>query len=200
MDEATLIGFAKEGDLDAFNRLVLTYQDMVFTQACRLLNDEQAADDASQEAFISAYKNIRKYRGGSFRAWLLRIVTNTCYDELRRRKRKPTTPLEPLDDTGDEVESPGWMADPGETPEEAYERSELGGVLRDCIKKLPVDFQTVVYLIDVQGLDYNEVSVIIGKPLGTVKSRLARARLRLRDCLQGNRELLPGKFRLKSEV
>lgn len=200
MDEATLIGFAKEGDLDAFNRLVFDYQDMLFTQACRLLNDEQAADDATQEAFISAYKSIRKYRGGSFRAWLLRIVTNTCYDELRRRKRKPTTPLEPLDDTGDEVESPGWMADPGETPEEAYERSELGGVLHDCIKKLPVDFQTVVYLIDVQGLDYNEVSVIIGKPLGTVKSRLARARLRLRDCLQGKRELLPGKFRLKSEV
>jgi RNA polymerase sigma factor (sigma-70 family) len=90
MDEEALIQSAKEGDLNSFNRLVLAYQDLVFTQACRLLNDDQAADDATQEAFISAFRSIRKYRGGSFRAWLLRIVTNACYDELRRRKRRPT--------------------------------------------------------------------------------------------------------------
>jgi RNA polymerase sigma-70 factor, ECF subfamily len=200
MDEAALIVSAQQGDLDSFNRLVLAYQDMVFTQAVRLLNDDQAANDATQEAFISAFRGIRKYRGGSFRAWLLRIVTNACYDELRRQKRRPTTPLEPLDDAGDEIESPAWIADPQETPEEAVERSELGSALKNCIEKLPVDFKTVLFLVDVQGLDYNEVSVVIDKPLGTVKSRLARGRLRLRDCLQGYRELLPVKFRLKSEV
>ncbi|MBE0409395.1 MAG: sigma-70 family RNA polymerase sigma factor [Anaerolineales bacterium] len=200
MDETALIASAQEGDLDSFNRLVLAYQDMVFTQAVRLLNDDQAADDAAQEAFISAFKSIRKYRGGSFRAWLLRIVTNACYDELRRRKRRPTTPLEPLDDSGDEIESPGWIADPGETPEEEIERAELGSALQSCIDKLPTEFKTVLYLIDVQGMDYQEVSVVINRPLGTVKSRLARGRLRLRDCLQGYRELLPLKFRLDSET
>jgi RNA polymerase sigma factor (sigma-70 family) len=200
MDEAALIASAQKGDLDSFNRLVLAYQDMVYTQAARLLNDDQAADDATQDAFISAFRSIRKYRGGSFRAWLLRIVTNACYDELRRQKRRPTTPLEPRDDSGDEIESPAWIADPQETPEEALERSELGSALQNCIEKLPIDFKTVLYLVDVQGLDYNEVSVVINKPLGTVKSRLARGRLRLRDCLQGYRELLPVKFRLRSEV
>jgi RNA polymerase sigma-70 factor, ECF subfamily len=200
MDEEALIQSAKEGDLNSFNRLVLAYQDLVFTQACRLLNDDQAADDATQEAFISALRSIRKYRGGSFRAWLLRIVTNACYDELRRRKRRPTIPLEPLDDEGDEIESPAWIADTEETPEEVFERTELGNALQNCIEKLPTDFRTVLYLIDVQGLDYKEVSVVIEKPLGTVKSRLARARSRLRDCLQGHWELLPVKFRLKSEV
>jgi RNA polymerase sigma-70 factor, ECF subfamily len=200
MDEPALIASAQKGDLDSFNRLVLAYQDMVYTQAARLLNDHQAADDATQDAFISAFRSIRKYRGGSFRAWLLRIVTNACYDELRRQKRRPTTPLEPLDDAGDEIESPAWIADPQETPEEAMERSELGSALHNCIEKLPVDFKTVLYLVDVQGLDYNEVSVVIDKPLGTVKSRLARGRLRLRDCLQGYRELLPVKFRLESEI
>jgi RNA polymerase sigma-70 factor, ECF subfamily len=200
MDEPALIASAQKGDLDSFNRLVLAYQDMVYTQAARLLNDHQAADDATQDAFISAFRSIRKYRGGSFRAWLLRIVTNACYDELRRQKRRPTTPLEPLDDAGDEIESPAWIADPQETPEEAMERSELGSALQNCIEKLPVDFKTVLYLVDVQGLDYNEVSVVIDKPLGTVKSRLARGRLRLRDCLQGYRELLPVKFRLESEI
>jgi RNA polymerase sigma factor (sigma-70 family) len=200
MDEAALIASAQKGDLDSFNRLVLAYQDMVYTQAARLLNDDQAADDATQDAFISAFRSIRKYRGGSFRAWLLRIVTNACYDELRRQKRRPTTPLEPRDDAGDEIESPAWIADPQETPEEALERSELGSALQNCIEKLPIDFKTVLYLVDVQGLDYNEVSVVINKPLGTVKSRLARGRLRLRDCLQGYRELLPVKFRLRSEV
>ena len=100
MDEAGLIKDAQQGDLDAFNRLILAYQDRVHNQAFRVLGESQSADDATQEAFLSAYKNLRSFRGGSFRAWLLRIVTNACYDELRRRKRRPTTPLEPVDDEG----------------------------------------------------------------------------------------------------
>ncbi|MGW8143521.1 MAG: RNA polymerase sigma factor, partial [Anaerolineales bacterium] len=116
MDENGLIEDARHGDLDAFNRLILAYQDRVYNQAYRVLGEAQAADDATQEAFISAYKNLRSFRGGSFRAWLLRIVTNACYDELRRRKRRPTTSLEPVDDAGEEIESPHWIADPGELP------------------------------------------------------------------------------------
>ena len=195
MDEIALINDARQGDLDAFNRLVLAYQDRVYSQAYRVLNDPQSADDATQEAFISAYKNLRSFRGGSFRAWLLRIVTNACYDELRRRKRKPTTSLEPMDDSGNEIESPHWIADPGELPEENIVRAELGKAIQNCLDKLPADFRVVAVLVDVQGMDYLEAADVIGKPLGTVKSRLARARSRMRDCLQGFWELLPMSMR-----
>jgi RNA polymerase sigma-70 factor, ECF subfamily len=196
MDEAGLIQSARKGDLDSFNRLVLAYQDVVFNQAYRVMGDYQAADDASQETFISAYNNIRNFRGGSFKAWLLRIVTNACYDELRRKKRRPTTSLEPMDDSGDEIESPHWIADPGELPEETTERVELGHAIQQCLDDLPVEFRVVVTLVDIQGMDYSEAAEAIGKPLGTVKSRLARARLKLRDCLQGSWELLPMAMRL----
>jgi RNA polymerase sigma-70 factor (ECF subfamily) len=199
MDEAALIEAARRGDLDSFNRLVLAYQDLVYSQAYRMIGESEAAEDAAQDAFISAYRSLSSYRGGSFKAWLLRIVTNATYDELRRRKRRPTTPLEPMDDDDEEVESPRWMADPSETPEETAERSELSNALQRCLGDLPDEFRTVVVLVDVQGMDYLEAAEVVGKPLGTVKSRLARARLRLRDCLQGFWELLPASFRLVEE-
>jgi RNA polymerase sigma-70 factor, ECF subfamily len=195
MDEAALIQAAQAGDLNAFNALVQTYQDMLFNQAYRVMGEPEYAADATQEAFISAYKKLRSYRGGSFRAWLLRIVTNACYDELRRRQRRPTTSLEPLDDGGDEIESPQWLADPGETPEDSLERAELSSAIQRCLNDLPSDFRSVVVLVDVQGLDYAEAARAIGKPVGTIKSRLARARSRLRDCLRGFGELLPVGFR-----
>jgi RNA polymerase sigma-70 factor (ECF subfamily) len=198
MDEAGLIQDAQGGDLEAFNRLILAYQDRVYNQAFRVLGEYQSADDATQEAFISAYKSIRSFRGGSFRAWLLRIVTNACYDELRRKKRRPTTPLEPVDDEGDEIESPNWIADPGESPEDNIARGELANAIQACLDQLSEDFRVVVVLVDVQGLDYIEASQVIGKPLGTIKSRLARARNRMRECLQGFWELLPHSMRLES--
>lgn len=199
MDEAALIQAAKQGDLDAFNRLVLAYQDMVFAQAYRMINEPEAAEDATQDAFISAYRNLRSYRGGSFKAWLLRIVTNACYDELRRRKRRPTTPLRPLDQDEEEIESPRWLADPGESPEEAAERAELAEALQNCLQRLSPEFRAVVILVDMQGMDYQEASEAAGTALGTIKSRLARGRLKLRDCLQGFWELLPASFRLVKE-
>src|SRR5512147_1743457 len=128
MDEIGLVRSAQKGDLDAFNRLVLAYQDMAFNLAYRMLSDEAAAEDATQTAFLSAYRALDSYRGGSFRAWVLRMVTNSCYDELRRRQRRPTTPLEPVDaEDEEEIESPAWMADDGPSPEQALERRELDG-------------------------------------------------------------------------
>ena len=199
MDEAYLIQMSREGDLDAFNRLVLAYQDMVYNQAFRMICEPDAAEDAAQDAFIIAYRKIDTYRGGSFKAWLLRIVTNLCYDELRRRKRRPTTPLEPVDQDEEEIESPHWLSDPSESPEEAAERAELARALQACLNDLPDDFRSIVTLVDIQGLDYTEAAEAIRSPLGTVKSRLARARSRLRDCLQGFWELLPASFRLLEE-
>lgn len=199
MDEAALIQAALQGELEAFNRLVLAYQDRVYTQAYRLLGDPGPAEDAAQDAFISAYRNLHTYRGGSFKAWLLRIVTNLCYDALRRQKRRPTTPLEPLDQDDDEIESPRWLADPAGSPEDATEQAELAEALQHCLEDLPPEFRLVVVLVDIQGLDYEEASVAVSVPLGTIKSRLARARLRLRNCLQDFWELLPAAFRLGEE-
>lgn len=197
MDEIALIQAARGGDLDSFNRLVLAYQDLIYSHAFRMIGEEETADDATQNTFISAYNHLGSFRGGSFKAWLLRIVTNTCYDELRRRKRRPTVPLEPLDDTGEEVESARWMVDPGDQPEASAERMELQRAIQHCLDNLPDDFRTIVVMVDVQGLDYLQASQAARKPIGTIKSRLARARLRLRDCLNSFAELLPSGFRLE---
>ncbi len=196
MNEQALITDAQNGNLDAFNTLVLHYQDSVFNTALRILGDEDQAADASQEAFISAFKNISSFRGGSFKAWLMRTVTNACYDELRRKKRRPTTPLEPDNDDGDEMDSPRWLADPNMTPAQQAEADEVEHAIQHCLDNLPLEFKTVVVMADIQGMDYTEVAVAIRVPLGTIKSRLARARLRLRECLQGFAELLPASYRL----
>jgi len=200
MDEAALVRQAVEGDLDAFNRLVLAYQDAAFNVAYRMLGDDAAAADATQTAFLSAFRNLRSYRGGSFRGWLLRMVTNTSYDELRRRYHHPMVALEPSNDDDEEIESPRWLADGGPSPEESVERGELESAIQRCLAGLPDDFRAVVVLVDIQGLDYEEVAVAVSKPLGTVKSRLARARLRMRRCLQAVWELLPVSFRLEDEA
>lgn len=199
MDEQALITSAQRGDLDAFNTLVLHYQDSVFNTALRILGDHELAADASQEAFLSAFRSIGSFRGGAFKAWLMRTVTNACYDELRRQKRRPTAPLEPNSGDGDEMDSPRWLADPGMTPEQKAEADELEHAIQHCLNSLPVEFRTVVVMADIQGMDYAEVASAIGVPLGTIKSRLARARLRLRECLQSFQELLPTAFRLSEE-
>jgi RNA polymerase sigma-70 factor (ECF subfamily) len=197
VDEIALIQAAREGDVDSFNRLVLAYQDMVYSHAFRMIGEQESADDATQNTFISAYNHLKSFRGGSFKAWLLRIVTNACYDELRRRKRRPTVPLEPLDDSGEEVESARWMEDPVDQPEEQVERFELQKAIQHCLDNLPDEFRLAVVMVDVQGMDYMEAADIMGKPIGTIKSRLARARLRMRDCLNSFAELLPYGFRLE---
>src|SRR5512147_254849 len=197
MDENALILEAQRGDLDSFNTLVLHYQDIVFNTALRILGDDDLAADASQEAFLSAFRSISTFRGGSFKAWLLRTVTNACYDELRRQKRRPTTALEPDTDDGEEIDSPRWLADPSMTPAEKAEADELEHALQHCLNNLPLEFKTVVVMADIQGMDYSEVAIAVHVPLGTIKSRLARARLRLRECLQGFSELLPTSFRLE---
>jgi RNA polymerase sigma factor (sigma-70 family) len=201
VDEAELIQYAQQGDLDAFNRLIQNYEHQVFNLAWRLMGDSDSAADATQDAFISAYRAIGRFRGGSFRSWMLRIVTNACYDEMRRRKRRPASSLETLfDDLGvPEPENPGDLIHKPESPEAATERAELSRAIQDCLNRLPDEFRVVAVLADVQGYEYQEVAQVIGKPLGTVKSRLARARARLRECLQRYRELLPLTFRLEDE-
>ncbi len=191
VDESALIQGAQSGDLDSFNRLVLNHQGLAYNVALRIMGDEAAAADATQEAFISAYRGLKRYRGGSFRAWLLRIVTNACYDELRRRKRRPSVSLDEM--TEQEAALP--IASPEESPEAAAQRMELIQAIEECLLGLAPEFRTVAVLVDVQGFDYSEVAETIGKPLGTVKSRLARARAKLRECLKEHGELLPSSIR-----
>ena len=199
MDEQALIQDALEGDLNAFNSLVLHYQDMAYNVAYRVMGEHDAAGDAAQEAFISAYQKLHQYRGGSFKAWLLRIVTNSCYDELRRRQRQPVTPLKPELDDGETLENPFWIEDESATPEEQSEEAELQEAIQHCINELDDKFRTVLVLVDVEGLDYETAADAVDTPLGTVKSRLARARDRVQECLQGFWELLPELFRLNNE-
>lgn len=199
MDEQALILDALDGDLDSFNGLVLHYQDMAYNVAYRIMGEPGAADDATQEAFISAYQKLEQYRGGSFKAWLLRIVTNACYDELRRRQRQPITPLKPEMNDGDVIEDPYWIEDQSPNLEESVEKEELQKAIQQCINELDQKFKTVLVLVDVEGLDYETTAEAVGIPLGTVKSRLARARERVQECLQGFWELLPDLFRLSDE-
>jgi RNA polymerase sigma-70 factor (ECF subfamily) len=199
MDENQFIEAAKKGDLDAFNHLVLTYQTRVYNLAYRILGDEASAEDTTQTTFLTVFKKLSSFRGGSFLAWILRITTNQCYDALRYTKRHPTTPLEPSGDDDDAPESPSWMTDLTNQPEEMFDLSELDQAIQHCLNSLPIEYRTVAILVDVQGMDYETAAGIIKTPLGTIKSRLARARLRLRECLSGAWELLPISIRLNME-
>lgn len=183
-DENQLIQSAQRGSLDAFNQLVLNYQDLVYRQAFWMMGEQEAAEDAVQEAFIRAYQNIHTVYGSTFKAWLLRIVTNVSIDRLRRLKRHPTASLEPVDEDGEEFESARWLADPAPSAEARVEAQEMLRAVRACLDQLHPDYRTAVILVDVQELDYLEASKIMGLGMGTFKSRLARARLRLRNALQ----------------
>jgi RNA polymerase sigma factor (sigma-70 family) len=196
MDEVALIKQAKRGDVVAFNRLVLEYQQVVYNVAYRIMGEPQAAEDATQDAFISAYQSLNRFRGGNFRAWLLRIVTNGCYDKLRRRKRRPQSSLDELTDAN---ESFAFLRSPNEGPESHQQRMELLQAIERCLEELPDDQRITAVLCDIEGHNYKEISQITSVSLGTVKSRISRARTRLRDCLQGFAELLPSGYRLNAE-
>ena len=197
MDEKALIDAARRGDVSSFNRLVLSYQSMVYNLAYRILGDGDAAADATQDAFISAFKAIGKFRGGSFKAWLLRIVTNACYDQLRFKQRRPTTSLDALLVLESAPVQP--LTDREELPEEYAVRQELNRAIQVGIGTLPPEQRIALVLSDVQGLSYREIAEATGVSLGTVKSRLSRARGKLRDFLLEQRELLPSRYRLKNE-
>ncbi|RMD56621.1 MAG: sigma-70 family RNA polymerase sigma factor [Candidatus Thermofonsia bacterium] len=197
MDENALIQDAKQGDVNAFNHLVITYQQLAYNVAYRIMGDPQLAEDRTQEAFISAYQNLNQFRGGSFKSWLLRIVTNSCYDELRRYKRRPQSSLEEMTD---ESESWDFLQNDDDTPEQFQQRVEMVKAIEACLQALPDEQRIVAVLCDVEGFDYQEIAHITKNALGTVKSRISRARARLRDCLQSLfGELLPDNYRLGSE-
>ena len=194
--EKTLIQAAQRGDLEAFNLLVLRYQNLLFGVALRLLNDEDVAADAVQEAMISAFRRFHTFRGDSLRSWLARVVVNACYDEMRRKRRQHSVPLELLNSEGEEIETSYWLVDPQADPELQYESSELERVIQASLDKLPPIYRLMLVLVDIEGLSYEEAASAAGVPVGTVKSRLARARLQMQRSLQSAGELLPSSYRI----
>jgi RNA polymerase sigma-70 factor (ECF subfamily) len=192
-EEQRLVESGQRGDVDAFNQLVRLYESRVYNLCYRMLGDRDGAADVAQDTFISAYRNLGKFRGGQFRSWLLRIATNACYDVLRARKRRPATSLDALrqpDDDGAGFD----LADQGEAPDDLALRRELGAAIQRGLAELPEDQRVVIILSDVEGMAYEEIAAVTGANLGTVKSRLSRGRARLRDILRAG-ELLPSKFR-----
>src|SRR5574341_484969 len=197
MDEAGLIRDAQKGDLNSYNTLVLHYQSQAFNVAYRIMGDPDSAADATQEAFISAYRSINSFRGGSFKSWLLRIVTNACYDELRRRKPRPNASLDALY-VEDESSADSSLASHAENPESYAQRMDLQAAIQSCLQGLSEEQRAVAVLCDIEGFNYEEIAGITGSALGTVKSRLSRARSSLRDCLQAYGELLPASYRFNA--
>lgn len=195
-DESQLIADSQRGDVRAFNVLVEHYQTRLYNLCYRMLGDPDAAADVTQDAFLSAFRNIRRYRGGSFAAWMMRIATNACYDQLRARQRRPTSSIDALLD--DEDHAPRQFEDSGESPDERSLRNELAGEIQRGLDELDADQRLAIVLSDIQGFSYDEISVVTGWPLGTVKSRLSRGRAQLRNVLRQG-ELLPARYRQTPE-
>lgn len=195
-DETQLIADSQRGDVRAFNVLVEHYQTRLYNLCYRMLGDPDAAADVTQDAFLSAFRNIRRYRGGSFAAWMMRIATNGCYDHLRARQRRPTSSIDALLD--DEDHTPRQFEDMGESPDDRSLRNELAGEIQRGLDELDADQRLAIVLSDIQGFSYDEISAVTGWPLGTVKSRLSRGRAQLRNVLRQG-ELLPARYRQTPE-
>lgn len=182
-----LVLLAKDGGLEAFNSLVDRYQSSVYTLCLRFLGSPEAAEDATQEAFLSAYRALDRFEGGNFRSWLLRIAANESKDELRRRKRKDATVS--LNAMFDREEAPVEIPDPGESVEAVVERGEFGQEIETVLALLPLEQRQAILLVDVYDFQYEEVARLSDVSVGTIKSRVHRGRERLRKLILSRPEL-----------
>lgn len=182
-NDAQLVVAAQKGDVGAFNQLVLTYQDKIYSLAARILGDYDLAEDITQNTFLTAYSNLPRFRNGSFRSWLYRIATNACYDEHRRHKRYTVLSIEDETTNEDRLFPLEDSSAAGVFPENELLRHELAMAVQTALSQLDVNHRAVVLLVDQQDLDYQEAAEVLGIPVGTLKSRLARARQKLRTIL-----------------
>ena len=186
----------RTGNSHCFNCIIETHQSTGYNLARRLLNDWALAEDALQESFVAGYRAFSHYRGENLRAWMMRIIANTCRDTLRSRRARPAIPLSPL--PRDEDDSDFTIADlpsGDESPEQYAERTELREAIQSGLASLPEERRLAIVLVDVQGFSYEEAAQVAGCAVGTVKSRISRGRSQLRDFLRETGELLPSQFR-----
>ena len=174
---------ARSGNLPAFNQLVLAHQDAAFRLAKWMVNDESSVEDIVQTVFLTAYCQINRFHGDCFRAWLLKMIHNACIDELRRHKLHPHLSIESQDAEYEAMDLAQWLIDARQTSEETPLKHITSDWINKCLCKLPEPLREVVVLIDIEGLDYAKAANILGVPLGTIRSRLGRARARLRNLL-----------------
>lgn len=182
-DEAVYVRSARQGDLEAFNQLVLANQDAAFRQAYWMLGVAEDAEDIVQESFMRAYRRLSSLRGEAFSPWFLRIVTNACYDELRRRKRAWAESFSSIRPDGEEDDKLERIPSPDLPVEEIMEGNDTQAEIHHAIAKLPEEYATALVLVDLQDLAYAEAASVMAVPVGTVKSRLARGRVMLREAL-----------------
>jgi len=192
--EQDAIRASQQGDLESFNILILRYQDFLFRMAFRILGDEDIACDAVQETCLLVFKKISSYREGSFRGWLARIITNVCYDELRRHGRSRIKSLDSNEEDENEIESSYWMADFSTNPERQVEALEFTRTIQRCLEMISPQHQLILVLIDIEDFSYEEAADTLKVPIGTIKSRLARARKQMKAALQFSGELLPAQY------
>lgn len=203
-NELQLIIRSQNGDVGAFNELVLHYQQLIYNVILRMLGDRDIAADVTQDTFIAAFRGVQTFRGGtSFRAWLLRIASNQACDYWRRTHRHPVESLEAMTDE-DEPHGSGILSSLATTgqegnPEEMLLSQELQGLIQQALEELPLDQRVAVVLCDIQGLSYEEIAATTQTTMGTVRSRIARGRGRLRKYLYDHRELLPRSYRLHTD-
>jgi RNA polymerase sigma-70 factor (ECF subfamily) len=198
LDDEQLIAAAKQGDLDAFNQLLIRYQSLAYYVAYRILGDASASADATQDAFLHAYQALGQCRASSLKSWLMRIVVNSCYDQLRAWRRQPTASLEASYAQADTAELPS--VDQDETPQAYVERGELRRALEVGLRTLPLEQRLALTLCDIAGMNYQEVAGVTRCRIGTVKSRISRARTKLRDYLLTCQELLPAKYHSDTQL
>ena len=184
MDEERLIQKAARGDARAFNELMSGQERRMYAVALRMFGNKEDAEDCMQEAMIRIYRSIASFKAQStFSTWVYRITMNTCLDELRRRKNKPSTSLDGLLDTG-------WSpSDERDTPEEHAVRAEARTSIQQFIQELPEDMRSAIVLRDIQGLSYEDIAEALNTNVGTIKSRISRGREKLREKIQKHREL-----------
>lgn len=183
--DTALVQRAQADDRAAFNEIVLRYKSKVYNYIFRMVHHALDAEDLTQETFLRAYLSIRSFQSrASLNTWLFRIATNLCIDYSRKyKKAQALTSSLSREGEDDESETERDIPDVAFDPQRMLLNKELGYVLNRALSELPEKLRTVVLLYDIEGLPYDEISAIVGCPLGTVKSRLFNARSALRDKL-----------------
>ena len=190
-DDRDLVGRARRGDREAFTQLIMQYQVPLYNMALRMVGRPDDAADIAQEAFLRAWEKIRTLRDAPFKSWLFQIAANLCYDHFRRGRRYGVMPDE--DQTSNQASNVVGLGIATSDPQERAEANERTRLVRDCIQALEHDMRIAIILRDVNGMAYDEIAAVLRVPLGTVKSRIARARAQVQERLQQHPDFFPAR-------